>query len=1066
MYVESNITADTIWSSFNTYVLTDIIHVTGDATLTIEAGTTIKGEPKSAGAFDPGTLVITQGSKIEAVGTAEAPIIFTSTEDDGSLTEADSGLWGGVILLGKATINRPAGTEYIEGLPTSDLGIYGGTDDADNSGTLKYVSIRHGGAAIASDNEINGLTMGGVGSATTIEYVEVFANADDGFEWFGGTVNSKYLVGAFNNDDTFDWDEGFTGKGQFWFAIQAEGADRGAEMDGGPSSAPDAQPYSTPVIYNATFIGAGADGGSQVMKFRENTGGIYANSIFTGFEKGVDVDTGGKDGATIASGQDSEARFTAGDLALKANIYHDIAGASDIAGIVAIGDSDGANADFKSNFTSALTSAGSTFEDPQLAGISRVEGAALDPRPATDGPAYSGLTSLPADDVFYSSVSHKGAFGTVDWTGSWSKIGASYTGSILSLQILGKKSITLIVGETYSEKGAFARDHEGRSLSYYINKTGTVDTSTPGTYEITYTVSDPKGGTATVVRTIEVVPGGNTVQVEADIEEDTTWTRDNEYVLTDIIYVKNNATLTIEAGTTVKGEPKSAGAFDPGTLVITQGSKIEAVGTAEAPIIFTSTEDDGSLTEADSGLWGGVILLGKATINRPAGTEYIEGLPTSDLGIYGGTDDADNSGTLKYVSIRHGGAAIASDNEINGLTMGGVGSATTIEYVEVFANADDGFEWFGGTVNSKYLVGAFNNDDTFDWDEGFTGKGQFWFAIQAEGADRGAEMDGGPSSAPDAQPYSTPVIYNATFIGAGADGGSQVMKFRENTGGIYANSIFTGFEKGVDVDTGGKDGATIASGQDSEARFTAGDLALKANIYHDIAGASDIAGIVAIGDSDGANADFKSNFIAGLDTNNNTFEDPQLGGISRDIDGGLDPRPASDGPAYTGTLVDLPADTAFFKTVTHKGAFGWRNWAASWSKLGTSGALGYVADVRKPALANATKLGNNWYQDDALGVIHSTEDSEWMYQKELGYMYHHENTKWYYTSGTGLGHLYIDEEMVSSETVGETYTMKGYVYSNDLGAWVYLQSFESGSSVANFYYDTANSEWNIISSTN
>ena len=110
---------------------------------------------------------------------------------------------------------------------------------------------------------------------------------------------------------------GFTGKGQFWFAIQAEGADRGAEMDREPSSAPDAQPYSTPV-YNATFIGAGAEGGSQVMKFRENTGGIHANSIFTGFEKGVDVDTGGKDGATIASGQDSEARFTAGDLALKA----------------------------------------------------------------------------------------------------------------------------------------------------------------------------------------------------------------------------------------------------------------------------------------------------------------------------------------------------------------------------------------------------------------------------------------------------------------------------------------------------------------------------------------------------------------------------------------------------------------------------------------------------------------------------------------------------------------------------------------------------------------------------
>ena len=176
-------------------------------------------------ALEPSTQVHWSSLK-DRGGWNRRGIIFTSTEDDGSLTEADSGRRN---PSRQGDHQPPSGTEYIEGLPTSDLGIYGGTDDADNSGTLKYVSIRHGGAAI-SDNEINGLTMGGVGSATTIEYVEVFANADDGFEWFGGTVNSKYLVGAFNNDDTFDWDEGF------WDSIQAEGADRGGRPSPRPSS--------------------------------------------------------------------------------------------------------------------------------------------------------------------------------------------------------------------------------------------------------------------------------------------------------------------------------------------------------------------------------------------------------------------------------------------------------------------------------------------------------------------------------------------------------------------------------------------------------------------------------------------------------------------------------------------------------------------------------------------------------------------------------------------------------------------------------------------------------------
>src|SRR5690606_39227492 len=179
--------------------------------------------------------------------------------DPDDLTTDDRGLWGGVILLGRASLNVAGGEEQIEGLPESDVrGTYGGDDDDDDSGVMRYVSIRHGGARIAPDNEINGLTMGGVGRGTTIEHVEVFANQDDGFEWFGGTVNTRYLVAAFCGDDSFDYDEGFRGKGQFWFALQAgDDAGSGGEFDGG-TTPEDGQPYAIPTVYNMTLIGSGA----------------------------------------------------------------------------------------------------------------------------------------------------------------------------------------------------------------------------------------------------------------------------------------------------------------------------------------------------------------------------------------------------------------------------------------------------------------------------------------------------------------------------------------------------------------------------------------------------------------------------------------------------------------------------------------------------------------------------------------------------------------------------------------------------------------------------------------
>ncbi len=211
-----------------------------------------------------------------------------------------------------------------------------------------------------------------------------------------------------------------------------------------------------------------------------------------------------------------------------------------------------------------------------------------------------------------------------------------------------------------------------------------------------------------------------------------------------MVFVESGAELWIEPGTVIKAEDGSGN--NASGLVISQGGKIFAEGTADAPIIFTSKLDDlsGSLDEQDRGLWGGLVVLGYAPTNN-ATVRQIEGVNeivgAGDVRAnYGGDDADDNSGVIRYVSLRHTGKAVGDQagNEIQGLTLGGVGRGTTIEYVESFASDDDGFEWFGGTVDAKYLVSAFNSNDAFDWDEGFNGRGPFWFAIQAE--DAGGQM--------------------------------------------------------------------------------------------------------------------------------------------------------------------------------------------------------------------------------------------------------------------------------------------------------------------------------------
>lgn len=302
--------------------------------------------------------------------------------------------------------------------------------------------------------------------------------------------------------------------------------------------------------------------------------------------------------------------------------------------------------------------------------------------------------------------------------------------------------------------------------------------------------------------TTAITAGATVVVIDAATMDaagnDVNWTKDNTYVLDGFVFVNDGQTLNIEEGTVIQG--KSGEGSAASALVVARGGKIEAVGTATEPIIFTFEGDTGNTNPSTRAQWGGLIVLGKATLNSSPGESAIEGIPTTELrGLYGGTVDNDDSGTIKYVSIRHGGSNIGADNEINGLTLGGVGTGTTIEYVEVVGNKDDGIEWFGGTVNGKYLISTFCGDDGLDYDEGYRGTNQFVIVHQDPGAgnaDRGGEHDGG-TDPEDGTPYATPKFYNVTSIG---NSGSRTITFRDNAGGEYHNSIFSGYGRGIDIE--------------------------------------------------------------------------------------------------------------------------------------------------------------------------------------------------------------------------------------------------------------------------
>ncbi|RUA34984.1 MAG: hypothetical protein DSY77_03625 [Bacteroidetes bacterium] len=297
---------------------------------------------------------------------------------------------------------------------------------------------------------------------------------------------------------------------------------------------------------------------------------------------------------------------------------------------------------------------------------------------------------------------------------------------------------------------------------------------------------------------------GNVI-ITDNITENTTWKKDNIYQLAGRIVVEAGAELTIEAGTIIKGEAGSQA--NATALIIARNGKLFAEGTADEPIIFTSVADEiqpgeiasPNLDPTQNGLWGGVIILGNAPISASAAEVQIEGIPTSDPnGLYGGDNPEDNSGEIRYISIRHGGTNIGAGNEINGLTLGGVGSETIIENVEIVANQDDGIEWFGGTVNVTNAVVWNAGDDGMDTDQSWSGTMDNFLVVTPAG--HCFELDGpeGDVLLDVQHTFSNGTVIASTFDADGeVERGSQdLINTDDNSGVILRNVFITGIADG------------------------------------------------------------------------------------------------------------------------------------------------------------------------------------------------------------------------------------------------------------------------------
>lgn len=451
----------------------------------------------------------------------------------------------------------------------------------------------------------------------------------------------------------------------------------------------------------------------------------------------------------------------------------------------------------------------------------------------------------------------------------------------------------------------------------------------PGMHTIVVQLRDYTGTRVLKAAYMKVSVVTEQVEVSGNVTTNTTWVNTKSYLLKGTIFVKNNATLTIEPGTFVQGASGSAPAS---ALVVTREGKIMAEGTKSRPIVMTSAQRFGERKRGD---WGGLVILGKAPVNvgantagntNPPGTFFIEGLNATEDGLYGGTDPNHSCGSLAYVRIEYAGAIQSPNNELNSFTWGGCGKGTVSHHLQASYGLDDAFEWFGGTMDAKYLVGGSHADDYVDFQLGWTGRLQYGLFFQSPDSrgNRGLEGDNSEYNNA-ATPVSNPTMYNLTFIGSGQPGFDEAASpgifLRRGARASINNVAVANFYSGAVEFTDANTQAQMDAGNINMNGFLAWDNNKGANGANTVAGQIPNAPTQAFALGTRA-AGKAANFV---------ISDPMLLRPFEFSDPNFRARFGS--PIFRAGWVSAPDDGFFDQTATFIGGIGDEDWTEEWTSF-------------------------------------------------------------------------------------------------------------------------------------
>ncbi|MFN7919706.1 MAG: hypothetical protein U0Q16_06395 [Bryobacteraceae bacterium] len=456
----------------------------------------------------------------------------------------------------------------------------------------------------------------------------------------------------------------------------------------------------------------------------------------------------------------------------------------------------------------------------------------------------------------------------------------------------------------------------------------------PGMHTFVVQLRDFKGSRVLKAAYMKIGVVKDTVTLTGDITTNRLLTNDTLWNLRGVVAVKNNATLTVEPGTFIMGLP---GSQPPSVLVITRGSKLVALGTKARPIVMTSSQPFGKRTRGD---WGGMLMLGKAPVNvganvvagstNQAGEFFVEGLPAGPDFLYGGNDPDDSCGYMSYLRIEYAGSILSPGNETNSFTFAGCGKGTQAHHLQAIYGLDDSFEWFGGTMDAKYLVGGLGADDYVDYQLGWTGRAQFGLFYQSPDANGNRGIEGDNSEYNNAAlPYSNPTLFNMTFVGSGVPGFDEAnapgIFVRRGSRGSINNMVVTNFySPGVDV-----------ADANTQAQADQGNLTMNGILlWNNGLGANPKAPNTVRGQSaSGYTADFADGAKgpSGNPSGKNFLsEDPML---NRPLDWN-DPDFVGrfGSPVFRAGFV-APPDDGFFDTVNFIGGIGDDDWTEEWTSF-------------------------------------------------------------------------------------------------------------------------------------